>query len=197
MDGQRTIRAALADTALDDGDDGPDDAVYRRRDGRLAGRLPSAGFDSSPAGDRDPDPGHHSLRESEAKSAARIHRDYATRGAGRGSLFRTADVRDDVCVAANWMGNAVGGTLSDRAFRPNPSAAYPAAQSDVLRGPAQDAYDRRIPVLRDIHCTFQRGPVPHADHARRPDRPDGALEGPWTGNQSTLDAVVDRVAALL
>src|SRR5580658_1089409 len=143
MDGERTIRAALPDTALDDGGDDPDDPVHRRWDGRLAGRLPCAGFDSSPAGDCDPDSGHSSLRESEAQPAARVHRDYATRGAEGGSRFRNADVRDDVCDAADRMGNAVGGTLSDRALRPNPSASYPAAQSDALRGPAQDAYYRR------------------------------------------------------
>jgi len=87
------------------------------------------------------------------------------------------------CDAADRMGNAVGGTLSDRALRPNPSASYPAAQSDALRGPAQDAYYRRILVLRDIHCAFRCGPIPHPDLARRPDRQDRALEGPWTRNR--------------
>src|SRR6267378_7582144 len=183
MDGQRTIHAALPDTSLDDGGDDPDDAVRRRCDGGLAGRLPSAVFDSSPAGDCDPGFGHNSLRESEAQPAARVHGDYATRGANRGSRFRNADVRDDVCDAADRMGNAVGGALSDRALRPNPSASYPAAQSDALRGPAEDAYYRRILVLRDIHCAFRRGPIPYPDLARRPDRQDGALEGPWTRNR--------------
>src|SRR5712692_7606177 len=143
MDGQRTIHAVLPDIALDDVGDDPDDAVHRRCDGRLAGRLPFAGFDPSLAGHCYPGSGHHSLRESEAEFAARVHRDYATRGADRGSRFRNADVRDDVCDAADRMGNAVGGTLSDRALRPNPSAPDPAAQSDALPGPAQDAYYRR------------------------------------------------------
>ena len=82
--GQRTIHAVLADAALDDGRDDPDDAVHWCRHGRLAGRLPFAGFDPSTAGDCDPDSGHHSLCESEAQPAARVPDQHAARGAARG-----------------------------------------------------------------------------------------------------------------
>jgi hypothetical protein len=76
---------------------------------------------------------------------------------------------DDVCVAADRMGNAIGGTLSDRALRHAASAPDPAAQSDALRNLAQDAHYRRIPVLRDLHHPFQRGSISHADLTRPSD----------------------------
>src|SRR6266851_1527790 len=169
MDGQRTIHAVVPDTALDDGGDDPDDAFHRCCDGRLTGRLPSAGFDPSPSGDCDPDSGRHSLCESEGQPAARVHRDHATRRAVRGHDFRKDDVRDDVCNAADRMGNAIGGTISDRALRPDASASDPAAQSDALRVSAEDAYYRSVPVFRDLRRAFQRGPLSYSDYARPSD----------------------------
>src|SRR5260370_19468738 len=103
MDGQRAIHAVLPDPALDDGGDDTDHAVHRRCDGRLAGRLPFAGFDPSPAGHCYPGSGHHSLRDSQADFAARLHGDSATRGADRGSRFRNPDERHDVAAAADRM----------------------------------------------------------------------------------------------
>ena len=65
-----------------------------------------------------------------------------------------------------------------RALRPDPPAVNPAAQSDALRGPAEDAHSSRIPILHHVHSSLQRNSIPYRDLARPSDPPDGAVEGP-------------------
>src|SRR5262249_12200891 len=179
-DAANTVHRLLAALALGDGRDGPDDAVRRRRHGRLTGGLSSAALDSSPTGYRHTDPGRRSLREPPFQPAAAVPGDHVAPGAPGGDGVGADAVRPDVPAAAGRLGDAVGGPLSDRPVRAGAVAERPAARPRAVRGAAEGAHRPRLPVLPDVAGALRGDPVSRADRQGRHPEAHGPLARPAT-----------------
>lgn len=99
-----------------DGADGAEHALHRRCHGRLGGELSSAGVNSSASGDFDFVPSCDSLCESQAECAATVSADDVGARASGGDGVGNDALCIAVCTARGWMGDAIGGGLSNCAL---------------------------------------------------------------------------------
>src|SRR5439155_21744895 len=116
-----------------------------------------------PAGYCDSAPGHRSLRERARKSASASSGHDLARGASGDNGVRIHVVWLDVPDAADRLGHAVGGALSDRPLWIGAATLYPAARCDAVRRAAAGAHDPRLPLFPDDPCSLWGDLVSHAD----------------------------------
>ena len=162
------IHSPHANSALADGRDGPDHAGDWRCHGRIAGRLPSPSFHPPPVGDRHPDFGRDSLRESPVQYPAAISGNHVAR---RSAWSHTAS--EVLLYTLLFVLPLVGwGMLS--------AARYPIVLYGPLHLPPilphsvmlyaflqEDAHRSRLPFVPGVYRPFWSDFVSHARRARR------------------------------
>ena len=134
-------------------------------------------FHPPPVGDRHSDFGRDSLCESPVQYPAAISGNHVLAGALGRIRIRSIVVHVAVCAAAGWLGDVVGGAVSDRAVWAAASSPDSSAQRDVVRVSQEDAHRSRLPFVPGVHRAFWGDFVSHAHRARRDVQPDGAVAG--------------------